>query len=409
MIFNLDYLKFMDVSVIIVNYKVPDYIYQCVLSLKKALIHYDYEIFVVDNNSQDNSSDFLNKYHKDIIYIQNNDNLGFSRANNIAIKQAKGKYVLIINPDTFVSEDIIDICVDFMNSHEDAAACGVKMFSAQGKYARESKRGIPKVFTAFCKLVGLCTLFPKSKLFGKYYMGHLNENEVCEIEILSGAFMFVRNDAFEKVGVFDEDYFMYGEDIDLSYRFLKAGYKNYFLPIPIIHYKGESTQKISYQYVNNFNKSMIIFFKKHFSIYSWLLEFPILSAVYFKALIGYFKVGLFKLLGLVPSVQDVAYKKKFLVFTNFDDESDDPALKILNKFGYKTDVIHINDDTMKNGHLSLQNNGNDYDFVVYNTSIFSFKDIISYFTKNNKPDDVEVALYHPDINKIITSIQVLEL
>ena len=395
-----------NISVVIVNYKVPDYIHQCILSLKKALKDYKYEIFVVDNNSMDESVEFIKKWHPDIYLIENDDNLGFSKANNIAIKKSKGEFILVINPDTLVNENMIVECVEFMNAHMDAGAIGVKMFSAQGKYAPESKRGVPTPFTAFCKLMGLCRLFPKNKILGRYYLGHLDNNKESEIEILSGACMFIRHQVLDKVGLFDEDYFMYGEDIDLSYRILKAGYKNYFIPTPIIHYKGESTQKISYQYVNNFNKSMIVFFKKHFSFYSWMLEIPILIAVYIKAAIGYVKVGICKALGLRPSVQDVAGLKKFLVISSVGEDID-PAVNILKKYGYHTDVKMVDENIMKNGHLALPQKGCGYDFIVYNTEVFSYRQIIGFFTKNDKGDDVEMALYHPDTNKIITPIQVL--
>ena len=169
----------------------------------------------------------------------------------------------------------------------------------------------------------------------------------------------------------------------MSYRILKAGFKNYYIPTPIIHYKGESTQKISYQYVNNFNKSMIIFFRKHFNFYSWLLEIPILIAVYLKAVWGYCKVGIYKALGLRPSVQEVAGLKKFLVFTT-DDEVVDPAVKILKKYGYHTDVMMVNEDVMNYGHLTLKEKANEFDFIVYNTDVFSYKQIIGFFTNNDK-------------------------
>ena len=398
----------LNISVVIVNYKVPDYVHQCILSLKKALSNYRYEIFVVDNNSMDESVECIKKWHPDVRLIENNDNLGFSKANNIALKIAKGDFLLIINPDTFVPENLIDDCMSFMKNHQNAGAIGVKMFSAQGRFAPESKRGVPKPFTAFCKLIGLCRIFPKNKLFGRYYLGYIDNNKEADIEILSGACMFIRHKVLEEVGLFDEDYFMYGEDIDLSYRILKAGYKNCFIPTPIIHYKGESTQKISYQYVNNFNKSMIVFFRKHFSFYSWILEIPILLAVYIKAAFGYIKVGLYKFLGLRPSVQEVAGLKKFLVFTSVG-EGTDPAFKILKKYGYCTDVKMIDERVMNNGHLALNDNGKEYDFIVYNTDDFTYKQIISFFTKNDKGGKVELALYHPDVNKIITPIQVLNL
>ena len=396
----------MKVSVVIVNYKVPDFVYQCLCSLKKALSNFQHEIFVVDNNSSDGSVEFLKKWHPEVNIIENDDNVGFSKANNAALKLVRGQYVLIINPDTFVPEDMIEKCVDFLDNNDDAGAVGVKMYSAKGQFAPESKRGIPKPFTAFCKLVGLCKLFPKNKIFGKYYLGHLDPDKVNKIEILSGACMFVRYEALKKVGLFDEDYFMYGEDIDLSYRFLKAGYHNYYLPIKIIHYKGESTQKVSYQYVNNFNKSMAIFFRKHFNVYSWLLELPILATVYLKAAIGYLKVGIIKTLFYKRHLQDNT-KVRFLYFAECDSDKK-PVMDILNKYGFSADVIPMNDDIRNQGHNVMDNVGKHYDFVIYNTNFFDYKKIISFFTTDEKGDNVQMALFYPELNKIITHVKVLD-
>ena len=238
----------MKLSVVIVNYNVKYYLEQCLRSACKAVCNVaSAEIIVVDNDSTDGSNEYLKERFPDVVFIASNENLGFARANNLAIKQSKGEYVLLLNPDTIVAESTFADFVEFMDSHPDAGAAGAYMLHADGTFAPESRRGLPTPFVAFCKMSGLTSLFPKSRLLGRYYMQYLDKNEVNQIEIISGAYMFLRRNALEKSGLLDEDFFMYGEDIDLSYRILKSGYKNYFLPSPILHYKGESTNKSSYR------------------------------------------------------------------------------------------------------------------------------------------------------------------
>ncbi len=278
----------MQLSIIIVNYNVKYFIDQCLLSVEKAIENIDAEIFVVDNNSADGSCSMIKEKYKNVYLIANKKNTGFSYANNQAIKMAKGEYVLLLNPDTVVEEDSFEKCLSFMNNHKDAGALTVKMIDGKGHYLPESKRGLPTPCTAFYKIFGLTKLFPKSKKFARYYLGHLNKDEINEIEILPGAFMFMRKNCLENVGYLDEDYFMYGEDIDLSYRLLKSGYKNYYFPkTTIIHYKGESTKKSSVNYVLVFYNAMIIFARKHFSkknakIFSLFIKL----AIYFRASIA---------------------------------------------------------------------------------------------------------------------------
>ncbi len=251
-------------SVVIVSYNVRYYLEQCLRSLFRSSIDGEMEVFVVDNASQDDSLAYLRPRFPQVTYIQNAENVGFSRANNQAIRQARGEYVLLLNPDTILCEETLSTCLSFMDSHPEAGATGVAMYSHNGRFAWESRRGLPTPWTAFCRMSGLGTLFPHSHMFGRYYMRYISRLEVGEIEVVSGAFFLVRHEALRQVGLLDEDFFMYGEDIDLSFRLLKAGWKNYYLPTPILHYKGESTQKSSYRYVHNFYEAMLIFFDKHF-------------------------------------------------------------------------------------------------------------------------------------------------
>lgn len=255
-----------DLSVIIVNYNVEFFLEQCLNSVKKATKELKIEVFVVDNNSIDDSVEMVKRKFPEYNLIANKENLGFSKANNQAIRQANGRYILLLNPDTIVEEDTFSKVVAFMDEHPDAGGLGVRMLDGKGAFLPESKRGLPTPAVAFYKIFGLARLLPHSKRFGHYHLGYLSEFETNEVEVLSGAFMLMRKAALDKVGLLDEDFFMYGEDIDLSYRITKGGYKNYYFPeTRIIHYKGESTKKSSVNYVFVFYRAMIIFAQKHFS------------------------------------------------------------------------------------------------------------------------------------------------
>lgn len=232
----------------------------------KASEGLDTEVFVVDNNSVDGSVQMVRELFPDVQVIDNKENVGFSTANNQAIKESNSEYVLLLNPDTVVEESTFTTAVEFMDKHPDGGALGVKMIDGKGKYLPESKRGLPTPWVSFYKIFGFWKLFPKSKKFGRYYLSHLNKNENHEVEVLSGAFMLLRKETLDKIGLLDESFFMYGEDIDLSYRVMLGGYKNYYLAdTKIIHYKGESTKKASFNYVRTFYNAMIIFARKHFS------------------------------------------------------------------------------------------------------------------------------------------------
>jgi GT2 family glycosyltransferase len=275
----------MKLSIIIVNYNVKHFLEQCVLSVKKALAGIEGEIYVVDNNSVDGSVEMIQSKFPEVKLIANKENTGFSKANNQAIRIASGEYILLLNPDTIVEEDTFSTCIQFMDLHQDAGALGVKLIDGKGNYLPESKRGLPTPSVAFYKIFGLSKLFPKSRTFGKYHLGYLDKEETNEIEILSGAFMFMRKTALDKAGLLDETFFMYGEDIDLSYRIQLAGFKVYYHPqTRVIHYRGESTKKSSINYVFVFYQAMIIFAKKHFSQKNaQLFTLLIQCAVYFRA------------------------------------------------------------------------------------------------------------------------------
>ncbi len=272
-------------SIVIVNYNVKYFLEQCLNSVKKAIGGIDSEIFVVDNNSVDGSVNMIRDKFPEVNLVVNKQNLGFSKANNQAIQKSKGQYILLLNPDTVVENDTFSRCMEFMDKHPDAGGLGVMMVDGKGRFLPESKRGFPSPATSFYKAFGLSRIFPGSKVFGKYHLGFLDKNEIHSIDVLAGAFMMLRKKVIDEIGMLDESFFMYGEDIDLSYRIIKAGYKNYYFPkTRIIHYKGESTKKSSVNYVFIFYKAMVIFAKKHLPrqnarIYTSLINL----AIYFRA------------------------------------------------------------------------------------------------------------------------------
>jgi GT2 family glycosyltransferase len=276
----------MDLSIIIVSYNVRYFLEQLLYSIEKAVQDIQCEIIVVDNNSIDDTLTMIKNGFPKVTLIENKDNPGFSVANNQGLKLATGKYILFLNPDTLVSEDTFAKCIDYIENHPHAGALGVRMVDGGGSYLPESKRGLPTPETAIYKIIGLHRLFPKSKKFNRYYMGHIDEYQTDEIEVLTGAFFFVKKELLDQIGGFDETFFMYGEDIDLSYRVLQTGQKIIYFPeTSIIHYKGESTQKGSIKYIKHFHEAMLIFAEKHFKNgYPLILRLLLKVGVYVKAL-----------------------------------------------------------------------------------------------------------------------------
>ena len=267
----------MKLSIVIVSYNVRAYLEECLQSVRKALEGIEGEVWVVDNNSQDDSVETLRRDYPWVRLVANTENMGFARANNLAIRQSQSDYVLLLNPDTVVEEPTLRGVLDFMDAHPEAGGSGVMMHNADGTLAPESRRGLPTPWVAGLKMLG----FTK-----RYYMSHLPWDQPGRIDVISGAFCMLRRKALDQVGLFDEDFFMYGEDIDLSYRLLKGGWQNWYLPFSITHYKGKSTQKTDYRYVHIFYQAMLIFFRKHYSHQSFFYAIPVKIAIYFRAFIA---------------------------------------------------------------------------------------------------------------------------
>lgn len=253
-----------DLSIIIVNYNVRYFLQQCLESISSSQDSLKKSVFVVDNHSVDDSCAMIREHFPEVSLIKNKTNVGFGKANNQAAQISASKYILFLNPDTILSEDTLQNCFDYLEANPEVGVVGVPMFDGHGNFLPESKRGLPTTWSSFCKFSGLWRLFPKSKVFNRYYLGHLDKESNHEVEVLSGAFMFCRKKVLDEVGLFDEQFFMYGEDIDLSYRINEKGHKVVYLAeSSIIHFKGESTKKASLDFTRYFYNSMLLFNKKH--------------------------------------------------------------------------------------------------------------------------------------------------
>ncbi len=266
----------MELTVVIVNYRVKYLLEQTLCAVEQAMKGISGEIIVIDNLSGDDSIAFSRERHPQVIFIENQENVGFARANNQGIMQAQGEFTLILNPDTIITPRCLQDGLNWMHSHPKCGAIGARMMDGNGVFLPESKRSFPTPWVSFCKIFGLSKLFPRSRWFAKYHLRYLSDLEPQCIDILSGAYMLCRTDVLQRLGGFDEDFFMYGEDIDLSYRIVKAGYENWFLPTPMIHYKGESTHKDSMRYVRVFYDAMLIFYRKHFPRFN-IIFYPIVK------------------------------------------------------------------------------------------------------------------------------------
>lgn len=293
-----------DISIIIVNYNVKEFLANLLSSVYKAVGQLDVEIMVVDNASKDHSVSYLKEKFPDVIFIENSRNVGFGRANNQAIRQAKGTYSLLINPDTLIRENTLSVLKEHMDQHPETGAAGCKIINPDGTFALESRRAIPTPISALWKVLGLSALFPKSKTFADYYMSWMDENKSTQVPVLSGSFMFCRTDVLQEAQGFDEQFFMYGEDIDLCYRINKLGYDIDYVPATsIVHYKGESTKKGNLDYIVLFNKALYQFFKKHYSYgYSLFFRLLIVLGIILRGIIHYLKTQFKKNIDLVSDV-----------------------------------------------------------------------------------------------------------
>lgn len=395
----------MKLSVVIVNYNVKYYLEQCLCSVYRAAADIPAEVLVVDNASSDGSGPYITARFPRVVYLGNSENRGFACACNQAIGVSSGEYVLLLNPDTVLPEGTLEEVVRFMDAHPEAGAAGVKMLDGKGRFLRESKRGYPTLGATFGKLSGLGRLFPHSGMWGGYYCNALDEEGVHQVEVLAGAFMLLRGSVLREVGGLDEDFFMYGEDIDLSCRIAGAGYKNYYLPCPILHYKGESTSKESYGHVRVFCGAMEIFFRKHAGRYGGvrglvrtgirLQMYVRLSVLFFRRLWRFpLKSG--RLSGLAGQCSP-----RFLVF---GEEAALHGLRSLlrrNGLAGRHHFVVSNEMSASGGHGTSFVPLKGFTHVVYDCRAFSFSAIVGLLSRYRKMG-VQLGIYNPESRVLVT-------
>ncbi|MEW5676138.1 glycosyltransferase family 2 protein [Flavobacterium enshiense] len=353
----------MQLSVIILNYNVCYFLEQCVLSVQKALENIDGEIIVVDNFSIDGSCEMMKQRFPNVKLIENKANLGFPKGNNIGVAEAKGEYICILNPDTVVAEDTFEKVLQFAKSKPDLGIVGCKLIDGTGNFLPECKRGVPTPWVAFTKIFGLYKFFPKSNLFNKYYAQHLAENQTGKVDILVGAFMVMQSDLYLQVDGFDENCFMYSDDIDLSYLVLKSGKSNYYFhETSVIHYKGESTVRDG-TYMKRFREAMQFFYKKHFG-----------GSFVFDA---FMRIGAFAFAFLKKSQQkQIVYNiEEYVLFSSEESLKN----KLENQLQKK--VIRLT-DINENALFSQANSSEKHVEILLDNNSFSFKEIISFLEKN---------------------------
>jgi O-antigen biosynthesis protein len=327
-------------SVIIVNYNVKYFLEHCLISVLAACKNIEAQIIVVDNASTDGSIALVQQKYPTVISIANTNNVGFAKANNQGVAIATGQYILFLNPDTIVPEDAFEKCMATMNADATIGGLGVTLIDGKGQYLPESKRGFPNASTAFFKIFGINNLFKKSAYFNSYYMGHLPASLSNYVDVLVGCYMMMPKSLIDCIGAFDEDYFMYGEDIDLSYKITKAGFKNYYYAdVAIIHYKGESTKKGSLNYVKMFYNAMIIFAQKHLSTVKQNTYIPLIKmAIFFKAILAYstslFKKILFPLIDACVIIMCLLFTKNYWASHIKQEANYKPEILIIFFSGY---------------------------------------------------------------------------
>lgn len=390
----------MQISVIIVSYNVKHYLTQCLHALIASMKDIEGEIFVVDNASNDGSVAFLKEQFPNAVYpffhlIANTDNRGFGQANNQAALRAKGKYILYLNPDTIVTERTLKDCLTFAEQKEDFGALGVKMLADDGKFALESRRGIPTPWRALCKILGITSLFPHSKSFGGYYQTYQSKEIPQAIEIISGAFMLVKKE--HPLTLFDDDFFMYGEDIDLSYRLLKAQKQNYYLPTPIVHYKGESTHRSNYRYVHVFYQAIHVFYQKHFASSLRVLNFPIKVTIIVQAICSLLKLYLREFLKYLSP--NASYQRETFLYLGKNREDIE---QMAFTHGLRIDIAP---QLELSKLLSVFNhNLAKYKYVIFDLACYPYSEILNYLENNERK--YFLATYHPATKTLITGKKV---
>lgn len=378
------------ISVIIVNYNVKYFVEQAVRSVQQSKCKDAIEIIIVDNASADESVDYLTRQLPGVRIIANQENIGFGRANNLALEQAKGDFVLFLNPDTIIADNVLETLAEFLRNKPIAGAAGACMIGSNGVFAPESRRALPSPFVSFCKMSGLQTLFPKSRIFGRYYMKYLDREKKNRIDVISGACFFMRKDLAMQLHGFDTTYFMYGEDIDLSYRILKSGFQNWYLPVKILHYKGESTSKSSYRYVKTFYDAMIIFYKKHYKGYNHILSAAIYITIFVKGVIAFIKNNILDSFHLIKT--NTVKQGAVIVCTESESHTISQVLSFNPYFEHIKYIPTNYPALFVNGGI-LTDIEKKYNHIIFSSDLFTYSEMISTLD-NNKSKSLHIGTYN---------------
>ncbi len=352
----------MQLSVVILNYNVKHFLEICIKSVQKAIENINGEIIVVDNASNDGSKEMMQHIFPDVTYLYQTENSGFPKGNNIGVNHAKGAFICILNPDTIVAEDTFEILLKEYQSLKNPGILGCRLIDGSGKFLPESKRGVPTPWVAFTKVASLYKVFPKTKWFNKYYAQHISEKETGKVDILVGAFMFMKRDLYLEVGGFDEGCFMYADDIDLSYMVSKTGLQNYYVPkTTVIHFKGESTLKDG-KYMMRFKEAMQFFYQKHFK-----------SSWWFNSIMN-IGIALFAFKKKTEKSNTSNFTDHYILVTN------NAAVyqNVINKVDKPLDWVYFLDDieTINQSDKNIE--------VLIDSESISYKDYIRYINQNQK-------------------------
>ncbi len=396
----------MKLSIVIVSYNVKHYLAQCLRSVQAATEGMEAEIIVVDNASIDGSREYITRHFPMVRWIQNKENAGFSKANNQGIKVSSGEYILILNPDTLLSADTLKGCIKFMDTHEDAGSVGVRLLRPDGSFAYESRRKAPKAIPLFYKVTGLTALFPRSLFFGSYYVSHVSPLITQPVEILTGAFNLFRKKAGEEIGFWDERFYMFGADIDFSYSLLKKNWKNYYLPFPVLHYKGESVNRETFRYNYLFYRSILIFFRKHYVHYNWL-SMPIRMGIYLKATTTWLyqqKRRLGRLVGL-----EKKRKKKAIFFFIGKTDMLEECRRMCERKRLNGRFFNVDEkpSLLENGHEELRrirdpkNENMTTVYIVYDMDTFPVRTVLDIFARHPDPH-IRIGTYSKETPLLIT-------
>lgn len=389
----------MKLSIIIVSYNVKPYLVQCVQSVEQALEGIEAEVFVVDNASGDDSVETVRHLFPRVHLLANLQNRGFSHANNQALALARGEYVLLLNPDTLVPQETLKGCIEFMDAHRGVASTGVKMLNRNGTFAMESRRGLLTPWVAFCKATKLCRLFPHSRLFGGYYMSYLDKEQANPIDMVSGAFMFMRRTALEECGHLDEQFFLYWEDTDLSYRMKKGGYQNYYLPLRLFHYKGESSVKSMLRYRYYLYSSTLIFLKKHTLLNYRLMYLPIKAAI----LLCKFRIHVGNRLLYGKGWEQKSGERPPCFVVLGDDKAIEEIKQLCAQEGLSEPHLFVTatQESSPRGHLSIDLRYEQYTHLLYAEGSYSYSRMLELL-EETPGHPLKLATYSPRTRTLIT-------